>query len=183
MKTPWLSRKNTWRHCLLFCLLMLSISALAVACDQATWHTPSSFAAGGSDPVNPESAFPPIPTTEVVDLGDSVLIDAASLKERWGIEIWEVSVTGVGGLIDFRMRVLDENKAAPLLQDANGAPVLISERTGASSQLVTAEDGRLTPLAGRVYIFFFGNPDRKFRSGDPITIVIGGVRLEHYILG
>ena len=183
MKTPRLScAKNTWRHCLLFGVLMVIISALVIACDQATWRTPSTLAGNASDPASLEGAFPSVPTSEVVDLGDSVPIDAASLKDQWGIEIWKVSVTGVGGLIDFRLRVLDESKAGPLLQEANERPVLISERTGASSQIVTAEDGRLTPLAGRVYIYFFGNTDRKFRSGDPITIIIGSVRLEHYIL-
>lgn len=174
-----IKRKNIWGECILLVALMILVLSVSVACDRAAWETPSALAAAPSEPVGADL---PLPSPIVVDLTSSVPIDAASLKEQWGIEIWQVSVTGIGGMIDFRMRVLDETKAAPILKNINKAPVLVSEKTGVSSQLVTAEDGKLTPEVGKVYIFFYGNPDRQFQSGDLITIIFGDVRLEHYVL-
>ncbi len=170
--TTSLNRYNTLAVCLLLGLMLLVATGMLASCSQANWTTLE----------EPASNASPLPTAQAVDLSNTFPIDADGLKAEWGIEIWQVSVTGVGGLIDFRMRILDESKASPLLESINYVPVLISERTGVSSQLVTAEDGRLTPLAEKVYVYFYGNPDRRFRSGDLITIVLGSLRLEHYIL-
>ncbi len=158
-------------------ILLAAISAVLVACSQTVWISPSALGSSGDG-----SAGGPVPSSIPVDLSKTYLVNETQLKDRWGIEIWQVNVTGVGGLINLRLRILDDAKASDLIGGSNDLPILISERTGMASQLVTAEDAKITPSAGKIYIYFYSNPDGNFRPGDPVTIVIGSVRLEHYIL-
>jgi hypothetical protein len=109
---------------------------------------------------------------------------SAEMEARWGIRLIAIRPSAAGFMLDFRYRVLDINKAAPLL-DRKHQPFLTVEKTGAKL-LVPAPPNigslRQTPrhLKGERELFIlFANPGRQVQAGDKVTVVIGDFRAEH----
>ncbi|MDX9786295.1 MAG: hypothetical protein RBT11_05955 [Desulfobacterales bacterium] len=109
-----------------------------------------------------------------------------SMKETWGIQITGMRLTSSGFMLDFRYRVVDAQKAAPLF-DRKTKPYLIHQETGAKF-IVPAppKTGPLRssnePKEGYVYWMFFGNPGGYVKSGDKVTVVIGNFKAENLIV-
>lgn len=106
---------------------------------------------------------------------DQVLID------KWGIEIVAMRSTAAGHMVDFRYRVLDAEKAAPLFKRQT-KPYLIHQTSGKVLSVPnTAKLGSLrnsnTPQNGRIYWMFFGNHHRLVQRGDKVTVAIGEFRV------
>jgi hypothetical protein len=87
-------------------------------------------------------------------------------------------------MLDFRYRVLDAKKAAPLL-DGKLQPMLLDEAHGA--RLGVPESpvlGRIRQTArnnnillDRNYFIMFGNPGKVLQSGDKVTLLLGQVKI------
>jgi len=87
-------------------------------------------------------------------------------------------------MLDFRYRVLDATKAAPLL---NGKiqPYLIDEAHGAKLGVPdTPVLGRIRQTSrnnniveNRTYFVMFGNPGKAVRSGDRVSLLLGDVKI------
>jgi hypothetical protein len=107
-----------------------------------------------------------------------------SLRDRWGIDITSIRMSGHGHLIDFRYRVLDPAKAATL-GDRRYKPCMIDEATG--TKLVVPNTPKLGPLrqsatrmeAGKIYFMLFANSGRLVKSGSRVTVAIGDFRVEN----
>ena len=102
------------------------------------------------------------------------------LSEKWGIELVAMRSTAAGHMVDFRYRVLDAEKAAPLFKRQT-KPYLIHQESGKVLAVPnTAKLGSLrnsnTPQNGRTYWMFFGNHHRLVKSGDKVTVAIGDFR-------
>lgn len=119
--------------------------------------------------------------TEKADKADVAIHSKKSqdqmLKDKWGIEIVAMRSTAAGHMVDFRYRVLDAEKAAPLFKRQT-KPYLIHQSSGkALSVPNTAKIGSLrnsnTPQNGRIYWMFFGNHHRLIQKGDKVTVAIG----------
>ena len=106
------------------------------------------------------------------------------LEELWGVEIQAVRLTAAEYMLDFRYRVLDADKAAPIL-DRHIKPHVIVERSGVklqvpiSSKLGPLRQTQTHPQDARNYYAFFANPARHVKRGDLITIVVGDFMAEH----
>lgn len=112
--------------------------------------------------------------------------NAESIQDRWGIDIIGIRLTSLGYMLDFRYRVTDANKAAPLF-DRSNKPYLIHQRTGAEFMVPNPpKTGPLRtsdkPQPGRVYWMFFGNPGGFVKSGDKVTIIIGDFQADSLIV-
>jgi hypothetical protein len=101
------------------------------------------------------------------------------LRETWGIEVVRLFATASGAMLDFRFRVIDPERAAPLFAKGTKA-FLVDERTNRASAVPGSPKtgpfrttGR--PEAGRTYYMVFSNMDRGVRRGDPVSIVVGDV--------
>jgi hypothetical protein len=102
------------------------------------------------------------------------------ITENWGIELVAMRSTAAGHMVDFRYRVLDAEKAAPLFKRKN-KPYLIHQASGKALAVPnTAKLGPLrnsyAPQLGRTYWMFFGNHHRVVHSGDKVTVAIGDFR-------
>ena len=111
---------------------------------------------------------------------------AESLRERWGIEVVAIRESAAGYMLDFRYRVLDPAKAAPLFE-RKIKPYLIDEATGAKFQVpVPPKTGALRttypPKAGRTYFMFFANPGKYIKPGSRVTVVVGDFRADGLIV-
>ena len=103
------------------------------------------------------------------------------LSEKWGIELVAMRSTAAGHMVDFRYRVLDAEKAAPLFKRQT-KPYLIHQASGKALAVPnTAKLGSLrnsnTPQNGRIYWMFFGNHNRLVQKGDKVTVAIGDFRV------
>ena len=102
------------------------------------------------------------------------------LSEKWGIELVALRSTAAGHMVDFRYRVLDAEKAAPLFKRQT-KPYLIHQESGKALGVPnTAKIGSLRnsnmPQNGRIYWMFFGNHNRVVQKGDLVTVAIGDFR-------
>ena len=102
------------------------------------------------------------------------------LKDKWGIELVAMRSTAAGHMVDFRYKVLDAEKSAPLFKRQT-KPYLIHQESGKVLAVPnTAKIGSLrnsnTPQNGRTYWMFFGNHHRLVNKGDMVTVAIGDFR-------
>ena len=106
--------------------------------------------------------------------------DRKRLADKWGIELTAMRITAEGHMVDFRYRVLDAEKAAPLFKRQT-KPYLVHQESGKVLAVPnTAKVGSLrnsnTPQEGRIYWMFFGNHQRLVQKGDKVTVAIGDFR-------
>ena len=106
----------------------------------------------------------------------------AAVEERWGIRIEGLRRTSGGFMLDFRYRVTDAGKAAPLFS-RRAHPYLIDQGSGAHFQVPNPpKTGPMRTSGqfeeGRVYWMFFANPGRFIQPGNRVTVVIGDFRAE-----
>jgi hypothetical protein len=103
-----------------------------------------------------------------------------ALSDKWGIELVAMRNTAEGHMVDFRYKVLDAEKSAPLFKRQT-KPYLIHQESGKALAVPnTAKIGSLrnsnTPQEGRTYWMFFGNHHRLVQKGDKVTVAIGDFR-------
>jgi hypothetical protein len=108
----------------------------------------------------------------------------APTENSYGIRVEALRLSAAGAMLDFRYRVLDPEKAAPLL-DGRMQPYLFdaarSAKLGVPESPVlgrvrqTARNNKI--LTGRTYFIMFGNPGHAVRSGDKVTLLLGDLRI------
>ena len=116
--------------------------------------------------------------------------ESASLREmeeRFGVEVRGIRRTAAGHMLDFRYRVVDAARAAPLFERKT-KPVLIVQDSGVRLAVpVPPTVGPLRnsnpPLQGRTYFILFGNPDGYVKSSQLVTVEIGEFRVENLAVG
>ncbi len=134
--------------------------------------SPANAAAAPGMPIRPE----PLQTDQAFE---------RQVKEKWGIELTALRMTAANKMIDFRYRVLDKDKAAPLFQRQT-KPYLIHEASGKVLAVPnTAKVGSLRnsnmPQQGRIYWMFFGN-NGTVGSGDKVSVVMGEFRADNLVV-
>jgi hypothetical protein len=103
------------------------------------------------------------------------------IELRWGIRITQVGVTADGGMVDFRYQVIDPDKALAMNQDLNNIPVLTDEASGTliNSAALMAPKHDLRP--GQTYFLLYRNTDGAIKRGNPVTVKVGDLLLEHLV--
>jgi hypothetical protein len=99
------------------------------------------------------------------------------LKRTWGVDVVGVRLLSSDWMLEFKYRVLDPDKAAPLL-DQHVKPYLVDDVSGARLAVPAMENvGELrqhtTPDANRNYFMIFGNADKIVPRGGHVSVVIG----------
>ncbi|MBI5576781.1 MAG: hypothetical protein HY896_10525 [Deltaproteobacteria bacterium] len=108
---------------------------------------------------------------------------ALRVEDRSGVEPVSLRRTVAGRMLDFRYRVIDPEKAAPLL--LRGTPAyLVHHATGAKLNVPETRVGRLRqntlrPETGRTYFILFNAAGYEVSPGDKVTVVIGEHRFEN----
>ncbi|WP_316369336.1 hypothetical protein [Candidatus Thiodiazotropha sp. CDECU1] len=127
-------------------------------------------------PVAPKVTMPELVSDEL----------AKEFADKWGIELISLRLTAAGYMIDFRFRVLDVEKSKPFF-DHRIKPHLVVERSNAKLPIPMAAKvgGFRTTNRGqnikpnKTYYMVFGNPDAHVKSGQKVTMVIGGFKAKH----
>jgi hypothetical protein len=130
----------------------------------------------------PGTPTPPAPRPAAANPG------AAALATAYGIEFIDTRLSAAGSVVDLRYRVLDPEKAAPLL-DRKIRPVLVHVESGKRyyvpqppivGALRQTVRGANTPQPGRTYFMLFANPDRALKSGDTLALFVGEHRVGEF---
>jgi hypothetical protein len=108
------------------------------------------------------------------------------MTEKWGIEIIWVKQTANGRMLDFRYRVLDTAKAAPLFRRQT-KPYLVDQASDAKltvhrSVKVGSMRTSVPPQANRNYFMLFTNPGGFVKAGNKVTVVIGDFKAENLVV-
>ena len=100
------------------------------------------------------------------------------LEQSYGIQVELIGVTAAGGMVDFRFRVLDADKARALFANHNNLPVL--NPVGSSVNIAVPEGAghSMSFEDGKVYYMLFGNSGGAIRPGTPVQVIIGGMLLD-----
>jgi hypothetical protein len=111
------------------------------------------------------------------------------LEREWGIKVLGLRVTAAGYVLDFRYKVLDPKKAAPIVQrQFSPTPYVLVERNGAklgvpftdkAGSLRSSVTNEAQIKRGRNYTALFANPGRHVKPGEKVTVVFGDFKAEH----
>jgi hypothetical protein len=115
---------------------------------------------------------------QVVDLASCELITASMLEEEYGIRIRLIGVTAAGGMVDFRYKIIDADKAEALLNGHGGSmPILVAEDTGA--QLLPPDEMMHSPTIedDRLVFILYSNSNNAIKPGTPVSVVFGDMRI------
>jgi hypothetical protein len=129
-----------------------------------------------------EASICTAPTRDVVwpstpDRVVSATDSASLLEDRYGIRITLLGVTAGGGILDFRYKVLDADKATAWLKNEALMPMLINENSHAEVMHAAGMGHAPRLVAGKVYYMLIGNSGRAIGPGDPVAVVIGNLRV------
>ncbi|HJP02293.1 MAG TPA: hypothetical protein QF764_11040 [Planctomycetota bacterium] len=109
---------------------------------------------------------------------DKAQATASRLEDEWGVEVLGIRRIAAGYMLDFRFRVLDAEKAAPILDRRIPAHVKVTE-TG--TRLLVPQAPKLGSMrqttfdvkTDRNYFIVFANPSQTVRVGDEVSVVVG----------
>jgi hypothetical protein len=111
-------------------------------------------------------------------------VGSPSVETRYGIQVEGLRLTAAGAMLDFRYRVVDPQRAAPIL-DGRVKPYLLDEahasKLGVPDTPVlgrirqTSRNNKI--LTDRTYFIMFGNPGKAVQSGDKVTLLLGEVKI------
>jgi hypothetical protein len=105
---------------------------------------------------------------------------------HWGVDSFSAKLVESGQMVRFSYRVIDPVKAKPL-SDKKSAPFLLDESAHVKLVVPTMEKvGELrqsaTPEAGKQYWMVFSNKGRFVKSGDRVSVVIGGFHADQVVV-
>lgn len=151
------------RYCVRCGMHLLTITAVAVALTACSGYSTSNRSTDGYGHYQEGSI-------------QEVAVD--DVFERWGVRVLGIRTSAEGYMLDFRYRVLDAAKAAPLL-DRRIKPYLLVEKSEAklavpvSSKIGALRQNSRSVKQDRNYFVMFANPGRHVKAGDRVKVVIG----------
>lgn len=116
--------------------------------------------------------------------------DLTQLEKEWGIKLYGIRWTAAGYMLEMKFRVLEPDKAFPLLKRDIKRYVVV-DKSGAVLEVPFTQ--KLGSLKSSVrtsnmvkkdynYIALFANPGKHVNTGDKVTLVIGNFMAENLIV-
>jgi hypothetical protein len=158
-----------------FFLYHLSILLAAAAVLSACAAPRTVQAPAGPDPARREAAI--LANGRQDEMRSWAAANGTYMKRTWGIDVVGVRLVSTEWMLEFKFRVLDAGKAAPLL-DEHAKPYLLDEASGARLGVPAMENvGELrqhtTPDSNRIYFMIFGNANKIVPRGGHVSVVVG----------
>jgi hypothetical protein len=110
------------------------------------------------------------------------LVSADSLVQHSGVQITQVAVTGDGGLVDLRFKVVDPERANSL-HDPATPPAVVDENSGLVVHELFMNHSHTGPYkAGVTYYLVFVNPGNWVHHGSRVSVMLGNAQVEHVLV-
>ncbi|MDF5755583.1 hypothetical protein [Spongiactinospora sp. TRM90649] len=106
------------------------------------------------------------------------VVEAGELPDRVGVRIVRVAVSGDGGLVDLRFRVVDIARAHGGVHDPARPPALVEEATGVVvKDMLMGHQHTGTFQREATYYLVFNNPGNRLRRGSRVSVLLGNARV------
>jgi len=106
------------------------------------------------------------------------VVSDSGLVDQSGVRITQVAVTGGGGLIDVRFRVVDPEKADAIHDEAT-PPALVDAETGVVVDQLLMGHKHSDPFqAGQTYYLIFENPLNLVQHGSKVSVLLGDAQVD-----
>ena len=110
------------------------------------------------------------------------VVTADGLAQQSGVKITQVAVTGDGGLVDLRFRVIDPERASAV-HDPATPPAVVDEDSGLVVHELFMNHSHTGPYqAGVTYYLVFTNPGNWIHHGSRVTVMLGNAQVEHIVV-
>ena len=154
----------------------------------STWRGLSAGAAQLPPPSTTQAVSKPPETSTVHDAPQNVApevksetsrrVAAEAFEKRYGIHIIMIAVTAGGGMVDLRFKVVDQEKARSMFNDAHRLPVLVADDSGLRLNAPHHMAGNVRVQNGALSFLLYPNVRNAVKAGTPVSVVFGDVRLE-----
>ena len=118
-----------------------------------------------------KSAKPPIPPA-------SEAVSTGLLEKDYGLQILHIAVTAAGGMIEFRFKILDPEKARQFFKDPHQTPTLVADDSGATLNAPHHMAGNVRLQKDAVGFILYPNVRNAIKAGRSVSAVFGDVRVE-----
>jgi hypothetical protein len=108
----------------------------------------------------------------------AVTISQRELEEQYGLRVNLVAVTGAGGFVDLRLKMVDGEKTKLLLADAKNFPSLVSENGIALHASEDTTSQQIEFISGGNLFIMYPNAGNAVTRGRPVRIVFGTTVVE-----
>lgn len=103
------------------------------------------------------------------------------LEAQYGVRITLIGVSAVGGIVDFRYKLVDPAKAAALLHDPENAPVLTAVDSGLTlspTKMGSRHHSQMGMKKGTAPFNFYPNVRNAVKAGTPVSVAFGKIKVE-----
>ena len=109
---------------------------------------------------------------------DTVVISQSTLEEKYGLRVNLVAVTGAGGFVDLRLKIVDGEKAKLLLADSKNFPTLFTEKGITLNAPADTKSQIIEFISGGNLFIMYPNSGNAVQRTEPVTLVFGDIALE-----
>jgi len=109
---------------------------------------------------------------------DTVVISQSTLEEKYGLRVNLVAVTGAGGFVDLRLKIVDGEKAKLLLADSKNFPTLFTEKGITLNAPADTKSQTIEFISGGNLFIMYPNSGNAVQRTKPVTLVFGDIALE-----
>jgi hypothetical protein len=126
---------------------------------------------------------------ESQEKAEAIAVPALSpeeIEKKWGLRALSIRQTADGYMLDFRYRIIDAEKAAPLFSPKI-KPYLFDQASGAVMAVpnvpkVGSMRSTRKPIKDRNYAILFANPAKYIKPGNKVTVAIGDLKIENLVV-
>jgi hypothetical protein len=113
----------------------------------------------------------------------AILITRQELEEKYGLRVALLGSTAMNSIVDFRLKVIDAEKASEILSSEHHESLGLMLNDDESNIINAAHMSRHGTLLqdGGLYVTFFPNTGNAIRTGTPVSVIFGELRLEPII--
>jgi hypothetical protein len=108
----------------------------------------------------------------------SDLVSASELEEQYGLRVRLIGVTAGGGMIDFRLKILEPEKARQFLQNPANLPISMVTESGTKVLAADSMEDDIKWEEGGVLFIMLPNSGGAIEPGTPVSVEFGNVQLE-----
>ena len=103
------------------------------------------------------------------------------LEAQYGVRVTLIGVSAVGGIVDFRYKLVDPAKAAALLHDPENTPVLTAVDSGLTlspTKMGSRHHSQMGMKKGTAPFTFYPNVRNAVKAGTPVSVAFGKIKVE-----
>lgn len=112
----------------------------------------------------------------------TVTLSQSAFEEKYGLRVNLVAVTGAGGFVDLRLKIVDGEKARLLLTDKKNFPALFSEQGVTLSAPEDTKSRKIEFISSGNLFIMYPNSGNAIQRAESVTILFGDTALEPLIV-